>query len=159
MRKIKIFLASSIGELKMDRLAISEATLELNNELIEQDIRLQLFMCEHYDTSITAIGKQNEYNNFIRQPCDIFINLYHNDLGAYTLEEYETAIETREQYGFPYIYIFVKNKNYQTSTSIRDFCDQAELRGVSVQNYLTLNEVAELYRQSVISFMQTLSSI
>ncbi len=59
----------------MDRLAISEATLELNNELIEQDIRLQLFMCEHYDTSITAIGKQNEYNNFIRQPCDIFINL------------------------------------------------------------------------------------
>ena len=153
MRKIKIFLASSVGELKLDRLAISEMTLELNDELIDQNIRLQLFMCEHFDTSIAMAGKQNEYNDFIRQPCDSFINLYCNKLGSYTLEEYQTALNTRQINGLPQIYIFAKDEAPEASSELQDFFVQAKTDGVTVTHYRTLDEIADLYKQTVMSYL------
>ncbi|MDD3035084.1 MAG: hypothetical protein PHT25_10875 [Bacteroidales bacterium] len=157
MKKIKVFLASSIGEMKMDRLAISEATLELNDELVDNDIRLQLFMCEHHDTAIAISGKQNEYNDFIRSPCDLFINLYFSKIGSYTFEEYQTALETKRVNGLPLIYVFTKTSNNQTSEQLKDFCERLELDGVEAQYYSTLDEVTDLYRQAVYSYIKLIN--
>ncbi len=153
MRKIRIFLASSIGELKLDRLAISEMSLELNDELIDQNIRLQLFMCEHFDTSIAMAGKQNEYNDFIRQPCDIFINLYYNKLGGYTLEEYQIALDTRQKHGQPQIYIFAKGEALESSSEMQDLFLKAQANDVTVTHYKSLDEIADLYKQIVMSYI------
>lgn len=109
MKKIKIFLASSIGELHLERLAVSELIGELNDSLIEEGIRIQLFMCEHHDTAIAAQGKQKEYNQFIMQPCDIFLNMYHKKAGEYTLEEFDVALETFRKHKSPRIYVLLKD--------------------------------------------------
>jgi len=153
MRKIKIFLASSVGELKLDRLAISEMTLELNDELIDQNMRVQLFMCEHFDTSIAMDGKQKEYNSFIRQPCDLFINLYCNKLGGYTLEEYQIALDTRQKHALPHMFIFAKDEALEVSSDLQDFYSKAQANDVSVTHYRTLDEIAHLYRQTVMSYI------
>jgi hypothetical protein len=154
MRKIRIFLASSIGELKMDRLAVSEMTLELNNTLIDGGIRLQLFMCEHFDTAVAAAGKQNEYNDFIRQPCDLFINLYYRKLGEYTLEEYHLAIETKKRFGLPQVYIFVKDEENQANSALASFCGQAASEGALISHYTSLEALAELYQKTVVAFIR-----
>lgn len=110
MKKIKIFLASSIGELRMERLAVSELVGELNDDLIDDGIRIQLFMCEHHDTAIAAQGKQKEYNHFIMQPCDIFLNLYYRKAGEYTMEEFDVALETFRTHKIPRIFVLLKEE-------------------------------------------------
>ena len=108
MKKIRIFLASSIGELRLERLAVSELIGELNDILIEEGVRIQLFMCEHHDTAIAAQGKQKEYNQFIMQPCDIFLNMYYKKAGEYTVEEFDVALETFRKHNIPRIFILLK---------------------------------------------------
>ncbi len=154
MRKIRVFLASSIGELKLDRLAISEMTLELNNTLIDDGIRLQLFMCEHFDTAIAAAGKQNEYNAFIRQPCDLFINLYYRKLGEYTLEEYHLAIEIKKRFGLPQVNVFVKDEENPASSALEVFLGQAASEGALISHYTSLEALTELYQKTIAAFIR-----
>lgn len=149
MEKITVFLASSIGELRMDRLALSELTGELNDILIDEGERIQLFMCEHYDTAIALHGKQNEYNEFIQKPCDLFINLYHTKAGEYTIEEFDVALATRQRFGKPAMYVFWKETE-SISTPLSDFLKRArQTPGVQTANYHSTNELLELFQDAI----------
>lgn len=149
MKKTTVFLASSIGELRLDRLALSEFTGELNDVLIDQGERIQLFLCEHYDTAIALSGKQNEYNEFIKKPCDLFINLYHTKAGEYTIEEFEVALNTRQQFGKPAMYVFWKEAE-SISTQLRSFLERArQTPGVQTANYQSTDELLRLFEEAI----------
>lgn len=149
MKKTTVFLASSIGELHMDRLALSELTGELNDVLIDQDERIQLFMCEHHDTAIALGGKQNEYNEFIQRPCDLFINLYHTKAGEYTVEEFDVALNTRQQFGKPAIYVFWKESE-QITDQLRDFLERARRTpDVQTASYQSTDQLLTLFESAI----------
>lgn len=149
MEKITVFLASSIGELRMDRLALSEHTGEMNDVLIDQGERIQLFMCEHYDTAIALQGKQNEYNQFIQKPCDLFINLYHTKAGEYTIEEFDVALATQQRFGKPDMYVFWKESE-NISPPLRDFLERArKTPGVALSKYQSTDELLKLYDNAI----------
>ena len=59
MKKLKIFLASSIVELKEERNEIGDFIRRIQDELIDMDYRIQLFECEFFDNSIALTRKQD----------------------------------------------------------------------------------------------------
>lgn len=76
---IKIFLASSIDELKETRNELARFVLGLNNRLISQEIYIQMELCEEMDNAVPYVRKQDEYNAFIKNADFVFFVFY--DIG------------------------------------------------------------------------------
>ena len=96
MKKIKLFLASSIVEFADERHALKSFIGQLNNVLIDHNIFLRMFICEYADNSIICGRKQDKFLHEIDN-CDIFLILAGRVLGDYTLEEYEYALKVQSQ--------------------------------------------------------------
>ena len=92
MKKIKIFLASSIVEFKNIRIMIGDIVRQIQNKVIEDNIRLDLFMCEYEDNSMNKDRMQERYNDKLRE-SNIFIMLIGKNIGEFTKEEYEVSKE------------------------------------------------------------------
>ncbi len=92
MKKIKIFLASSIEDLRDDRIAIGDYFRQLNEIYIDRGIHLSLIKCEDYDDSIAAGGKQSRYDAEIRD-SELCFFLFYRKVGEYTRHEFEVALE------------------------------------------------------------------
>jgi len=91
MKKIKIFLASSVNEFKNERNMIGDLIRQIQDKVIDEGIKINLFECEFFDNNISAIGrKQEEYNEEIKK-SDIFIMLIGSKAGEFTVEEYKVA--------------------------------------------------------------------
>ena len=90
MKKIKIFLASSIREFQYERNLIGDTIRKLQDYLIDDGIRINLFECEFADNSISNRRKQEIYNEELSD-TDIFIMLVGKTIGEFTLEEYNEA--------------------------------------------------------------------
>lgn len=95
MKKIKIFLASSIREFEKERIAIGDIVRQIQNRIIDDGIRLDLFMCEFADNSMSNGRMQERYNDELRK-SDIFIMLIGKKAGEFTIEEYEVSKEVNK---------------------------------------------------------------
>lgn len=95
MKKIKIFLASSIREFEKERIAIGDIVRQIQNRIIDDGIRLDLFMCEFADNSMSNGKMQERYNDELRK-SDIFIMLIGKKAGEFTIEEYEVSKEVNK---------------------------------------------------------------
>ena len=102
MECVKIFLASSVSEFSDERIELKDFTRRLADALIDHDVRLRLFICEYADNAIAAGRMQMEYNKEIDN-SDLFLMLVGQNLGEYTLEEYEYALSARRAKGSPKI--------------------------------------------------------
>lgn len=100
MTEYRIFLASSISEapLQHDRNAIGNLIRRINDALRSsgQDLYLRLFMCEMEDATMQLKRKQDSYNDFIRD-CHLFVGLFCQKFGDFTLEELEIARSSGRQ--------------------------------------------------------------
>ena len=91
MKRVHLFLASSIVEFENVRNEIGDVIRKMQDVLIDYGFKLQLFECEFYDNKISFLGrKQEEYNEFVRG-SDLFLMLVGTRLGEYTLEEFKIA--------------------------------------------------------------------
>ncbi len=106
---IKIFLASSIDELKETRNELARFVLGLNNRLIPQDIYIQMELCEEMDNAVPYVRKQNEYNDFIKKADFVFF-IFLDKVGSYTREEFDTAYNEFRKTGFPRVFTYFYEK-------------------------------------------------
>lgn len=90
MHRIRVFLASSITEFSQERMQLGDFVRTLNDILVERDVYIQLGKSEDITNAIDLFRKQNQYNEVIRE-SDYFFMLIGKAVGAYTMEEYETA--------------------------------------------------------------------
>ena len=93
MKKIKIFIASSIDEIKTDRIEIGDFFRQLNEIYIDKGIHFSLIKCEDYDNALVSGGKQLEYDAEIRDSVLSFF-LFFKKIGDYTRHEFEVALES-----------------------------------------------------------------
>ena len=100
MRIIKFFLGSSISEFEEERVALGDFFNRLNNEYVESGVYFMLYKCEDLDSVLAIDGKQSEYNQIINE-CDTTIFLFENGFGKYTMEEFETALNSFKQKRYP----------------------------------------------------------
>lgn len=92
MKKIKIFLASSITDLKIDRVEVGDFIRQLNDIYFDRGIRISLIKCDDYDNAIAAGGKQAEYDAEIRD-SELCLFLFFKKVGDFTRHEFEIALD------------------------------------------------------------------
>jgi len=107
MKKVKIFLASSIEDLKEDRLHVGDFFRQLNEIYFDSGVHFSLIKCEDYDNSIAAGGKQSEYDREIEDSELVFF-LFFRKVGDYTRHEFETALESFKSKAKPRIITYFK---------------------------------------------------
>ena len=110
MKKIKIFLASSITDLKYDRLEIGDFIRQLNDAYIDRDVYFSLIKCEDYDNSIVQEGKQAELDNEIANSELVFF-LFFQKVGEYTRHEFDIALDAYRSKQTPKIVTYFKYVN------------------------------------------------
>lgn len=106
MKKINIFLASSIKELANERMIIENFIRNVSDGFEEHyNIKLQPLLCENFDDAYTKCRKQEEYNEKIR--CSEFcFFIFFTKAGKYTKEEFDVARKQFEQTKKPRIYTY-----------------------------------------------------
>ena len=107
MKKIKIFLASSITDLEVDRKAIGDFFTQLNNIYIDRGIYFQLVKCDTYDNAIAKDGKQAQYDKEIRESELCFV-MFFKKVGDYTKHEFEVALDAYKNCEKPKIVVYFK---------------------------------------------------
>jgi internalin A len=102
--QISIFLASS-KELEYDRKEFEIFINRENKHYVDQGLFLRLEMWEDFIDAMSKTRLQDEYNKLVRE-CDIFISLYHTNVGPHTREEFEAAFGKFKENGAPLIYTY-----------------------------------------------------
>lgn len=93
MKTVKIFLASSINDLKIDRLEVGDFFRHLNEIYLDRNVHFSLIKCEYYDDSISEYGKQTDYDAEICD-SDLVFFLFFTKVGAYTRHEFDVALDS-----------------------------------------------------------------
>lgn len=127
MKEIKIFLASSITELKAERNEMDVFIRRLSDIFEEEyNIKLCPVRCENIDPKYTRERKQEEYNTYLGD-CDLAYFIFLTKVGEYTKEEFEVAKKRFEESGRPRYYICVIQKPKECcDTSLFDFLEELE---------------------------------
>ncbi len=127
MKKVKIFLASSIEDLKYDRIEIGNFFRQLNEIYLDNGVHFSLIMCEDYDDSIVADGKQKEYDREICESELVFF-LFFRKVGDYTKHEFDIALESFKSKEKPKIITYFKYVNTieEANSEIKGFMNMLD---------------------------------
>ena len=99
-----------------ERKEIGSFVQQLNETLISSGKYLDLEVCEELSNSVSSQRKQNDFNDMIRN-SDVFYALLDDQIGKYTIEEYNVAYQQYKDTGKPKIKVFLKV--YVTISSAR----------------------------------------
>ena len=126
MTTIHIFLGSSLGELHESRMEIGNYVRKLNDIYRDRDVYIKLYECEDENAAMVKGRKQEEYNEEIRQ-SDIFLVLFYNKAGQYTIEEFHEAYKQFQKTGTPAILTcFRQGEGYAPEQSVLEFMDELD---------------------------------
>ena len=126
MKTVKIFLASSVVELENDRNAIGNFVRALRDIYDARGVKMDLYDCTYENQAMTSRRKQDEHNEHARQ-SDIFLALFYNKAGKFTVEEFHEAYKQLQNTGAPAILVcFREGEGYAPRDSLLAFRDELE---------------------------------
>ena len=128
MKKISIFIGSSIEQFREERMDLENFIHRLSNIFIDRyQVQLVPNVCEAQDTAMVAGRKQDEFNK-LAQESDLCLFLFYTRAGAATLEEFHKAVEKFMDDGKPKIYVYFKNihGDIQAEQSLKDFINEVD---------------------------------
>lgn len=108
-KTIDFFLASSIVDVQMDRIAIGDFINQLNSMYNRNDIFINLYKCESDTMShtISVHGSQFDLDTLIKQSDLCFVLFWHK-VGDVTVHELNIAYESFKKYNKPKIVVYFK---------------------------------------------------
>ena len=142
MTTIHIFLGSSLDELHENRMEIGNYVRKLNDIYRDRGVYIKLYECEYENAAMVKGRKQEEYNEEIRQ-SDIFLVLFYNKAGQYTIEEFHEAYKQFQKTGAPAILTcFRQGEGYAPEQSVLEFMsDLGEQLGHYFKRYTHIDSV------------------
>ena len=142
MTTIHIFLGSSLGELHENRMEIGNYVRKLNDIYRDRDVYIKLYECEDENAAMVSGRKQEEYNEEIRQ-SDIFLVLFYNKAGQYTIEKFHEAYKQFQKTGAPAILTcFRQGAGYAPDQSVLEFMNElGEQLGHYFKRYTHIDSV------------------
>ena len=158
MKKITIFLASSVLEFRAERKELGDFIRSLNNIYIEKGIYYEFIVSEDVSNAVDKKRKQEQYNKIIEQ-CDYFYILIGSTIGRYTMEEFKIALRNFKLHGYPKIYTYFINSekiSIAGEAIVSDFKKELEQNIGHYYNVyknidsIKLNLLVELDRKSVV---------
>ena len=108
MKRIKIFIGSSIVDLREERLELMSFIQSLNNKYVDRDLFIEGYVCEETDSAMRLDGSQAKHNDYIKDDADVAIFMFYRKAGEFTLEELRLAREAFRAKGKPSVYVFYK---------------------------------------------------
>lgn len=125
MKKIKIFLASSIVEFARERDELELFIRNVSDRFEENyDTKIIPLRCENVDTCMSLNGKQEEFNELIRESEMCFF-IFFTRVGEITRQEFDVAFKrfSDSPNHKPQIYVYFKviPDGVQADESVKDF--------------------------------------
>lgn len=110
MKKIKIFLGSSITEFKDERNELELFIRNLSDKFEDNyNIKILPLRCENIDNCLKAEGTQNFINEELVCESDMCFFIFFTKVGEFTEEEFRVAFKKFTKDGKPKIYVYFKN--------------------------------------------------
>lgn len=139
MKKIKIFLASSIVEFARERDELDLFIRQVSDHFEDNyDTKIIPLRCENVDTCMTINGKQEEFNQLIRESEMCFF-IFFTKVGDITRQEFDVAFKrfNDNPEHKPQIYVYFKNvpDDVHVDDSVMDFMQAI---GATYHHYYTL---------------------
>ena len=103
-REVNIFIAGS-KYLDIQRNYVKSELLRIQNRL-RQILRIYTF--EDFDDSFIEGGRQEQYNNYIRNRANHVIFVLDGKVGGITLDEFKIAMKAFQSTGHPKIFVYSK---------------------------------------------------
>ena len=94
MRKIKVFIGSSIEDLAYERRDLVSFIAELNNKYVDRGIYIEPYICEEKSNEMRTEGSQAAHDTYIENDADAMIFMFFKKAGKYTLRELQIARDT-----------------------------------------------------------------
>ena len=130
MKKIKIFLGSSIKEFKIERMELENFIYKTSREIFEKNYNIQIepLLCENLDNHLRRGGTQNTINEKYVLESDMCFFIFFTRAGEFTQQEFEAAFEKFRKDGKPKIYIYFKNlqDGEKAEDSVREFMEKID---------------------------------
>ena len=94
MKKIKIFIGSSIDDLAYERRDLVSFIAELNNKYVDRGIYIEPYICEEKSNEMRPEGSQKAHDDYIENDANALIFMFFRKAGKYTLRELQLAKDT-----------------------------------------------------------------
>lgn len=111
IRKIKIFIGSSIDELKNERNELVRFISGLCNKYIDSGIYFEPYVCEESSSGMVVGGSQSVHDQYIENQADVALFIFYTKAGKYTCHELELARTTLIREERPDVFIYFKAVN------------------------------------------------
>ena len=127
MKKINIFVGSSIVDFKIERSELELFIRRISDDFEDKyEIKLVPFFCENVDDSMSKTRSQDEYNKLIEN-SSFCIFLFFNKAGQYTKEEYDIAYKNFIKNNNPKLLVYLKEiKDDNIEESLKNFIDELD---------------------------------
>ena len=106
---INVFVAGA-KVLKRERDAVISALTHITNNS-SRDYAFRVKTYEDFDRSLTDVGRQKEYNNYISNDAEYAIFILDNEIGGITYEEFMVAMRAFKEKSMPEIYVYSRIPN------------------------------------------------
>lgn len=129
MKKIKIFLGSSITEFERERNELELFIRNISDRFEDNyNIKIVPLRCENMDNHIRRDGTQNAINEELVLDSDMCFFIFFTRAGEFTQQEFEVAFEKFRKDGKPKIYIYFKNlkDGEKAEDSVREFMNRID---------------------------------
>ena len=142
-RFVKVFLGSSIAELKDERRDIAALERDISNLFSHDEIVVRFIMCENFHPGHLNRHDQEHIDQKL-QGCDISLFVFKTKAGEWTRHEYAVARALQQQEREPEHRIFVyflRVPDEKKEPSLEDFKRQLKNDGLFCNEYETLGDV------------------
>lgn len=139
-RLVKVFLGSSIAELRDERRELSEIGADITNIFSHDEIVVQIVKCENFHAGNVGENDQ-KYIDQKLQGCDISLFVFKSKAGEWTRHEYVVARELQQQKKHRIFVCFLNDPNKKKGSGLKSFKKQLECDGVFWKECNTPSEV------------------
>ncbi len=150
-RIVKVFLGSSITELKDERVRISDSISQDLTRLFENDgISIQFCKCESIHEGNDGRPDQDKIDEMLRT-CDVSLFLFKDKEGKYTIHEYETARALQQENKKHKIYVYYLREGAEKKPKrLTTFQKQLKADGVFWKESDSLIEIKYMFSMGLL---------
>ena len=151
-RFVKVFLGSSITELRDERQVLSNIGADITNLFSHDEIVVQIVKCENFHAGNLGENDQDYIDQKLRG-CDISLFVFKSKVGKWTRHEYAVARELQQQKKHRIFVCFLKDPNKKKGSGLKSFKKQLDSEGVHWKEFDTTDKITHEFSMGILTHL------
>ena len=151
-RIIKVFLASSITELKKERFDLSDLGNDIANLFSQDDIAIRFVKCENMHFGNIGEDDQKAIDEMLRR-CEMSLFLFKTKAGEWTAHEFEVAKALQKQKLHRMFVYFINTPDEEKDKSLGEFQERLKKENIFWKEYDNVLEVKFSFAMGVLNHL------